>query len=262
MAFTNPALSFELQHPRWMKLAMGQSYCANCGIPNQQQAVFCANCGTKIVALPSQPQQIPPAYYPTTPTQAPVSAGAYKALIAVLLVIIVLLGIGLYATSSGHPFSLTGYRYSLANPPNAQSVQPPNTPTVQPNTKIWNSCGGPPGSGCNMTSNGWREGSVPDTYDYFVTFTSTVPITVYFFTLGQFVQYTVCNGDTNCVSGYYSSLRAATSQSAAVFKLAEGCGDYVAIYVASSSGVMTPDVRVGYNPAPFITGYCAQTGGG
>ncbi len=113
-----------------------------------------------------------------------------------------------------------------------------------------------------MTSNGWREGSVPDTYDYFVTFTSTVPISVYFFTLGQFVQYTVCSGDVNCVSGYYSSLSAATSQSAAVFKLAEGCGDYVAIYVASSSGVMTPDVRVGYAPAPFITGYCAQVGSG
>src|SRR5437870_10114713 len=147
-----------------MKLAMGQSYCANCGIPNQQQAVFCATSGTKIVALPSQPPQIPPAYYPTTPTQAPVSAGAYKALIAVLLVIIVLLGIGLYATSSGHPFSLTGYRYSLANPPNAQSVQPPNTSTAQPPyTVIWNSCGGSPGSGCNMSSNGWREGWAPET---------------------------------------------------------------------------------------------------
>ena len=246
-----------------MKLATGQSYCANCGAPNQQQAVFCANCGTKIVALPSQPQQIPPVYYPTTPTQAPVSTGAYKALIAVLLVIIVLLGVGLYATSSGHPFSLTGYRYSLANPPNAQSVQPPNTPTAQPpyNT-IWNACGGPPSQGCNMTSNGWREGTVSDTYDYFVSFTSTVPIRVYFFTLGQFVQYTVCNGDLTCVSGYYSSLSAATSQSSVPFKLAEGCADYVAIYVASSNGVMYPNIAVKQNSAGFATGYCAQVGTG
>src|SRR6266446_6600653 len=52
------------------------------------------------------------------------SHGSYKAVIAVLLLIIVLLGVGLYATSSGHLFSLAGYRYSLANPPNAQSVQP------------------------------------------------------------------------------------------------------------------------------------------
>jgi hypothetical protein len=113
-----------------------------------------------------------------------------------------------------------------------------------------------------MTSNGWREGSVPDTYDYFVSFTSTVPIHVYFFTLGQFVQFTVCNGDISCVSGYYSSLAATTSQSTAAFKLAEGCGDYVAIYVASSSGVMYPNISVKQNAAPFITGYCAQVGGG
>src|SRR5207247_6416087 len=80
----------------------------------------------------SQLQQAPPVYYPMTPTQASVATGAYKAVIAVLLLIIVLLGVGLYATSSGHLFSLTGYRYSLANPPNAQSVQPPNTSTAQP----------------------------------------------------------------------------------------------------------------------------------
>lgn len=244
-----------------MRLATGQSYCANCGTPLPQQASFCANCGTKIAAPHPQPQQRPPAYYPTTPTQAPVSTGAYKALIAVLLVIIVILGVGLYATSSGHLFSLTGYRYSLANPPNAQSIQPPNTGDAQPPyTVIWNACGGP-SSSCNMTPNGWREGSVPDTFDYFVSFTSTVPITVYFFTLGQFVQYRVCNGDISCVSGAVASFVGATSRSNAIFKLAEGCGDYVAIYVASLNGVMYPNVSVKQNAAPFITGYCAQVGG-
>src|SRR2546426_166773 len=80
--------------------------------------------------------------------------------------------------------------------------------------------------------------------------------------VGQFVQYTVCNGDVNCVSGYYSSLPATTSQSTAAFKLAEGCGDYVAIYVASSTGIMYPNISVKQNAAPFITGYCAQAGGG
>ncbi len=244
-------------------MAIGLSYCPNCGTSLQQNAAFCPNCGTKITAPHSQLQQVPPVYYPTPPTQAPVSTGAYKAVIAVLLVIIVLLGVGLYATSSGHLFSLTGYRYSLANPPNAQSVQRPNTPDAQPPYQvIWNSCGGPPGSGCNMTSNGWREGTVPDTYDYFVSFTSTVPITVYFFTLGQFVQYTVCNGDTSCVSGYYLSLPAATSQSNAIFKLAEGCADYIAIYVAASTGIMIPSISVGHNAAGSITGYCGQVGGG
>jgi len=234
---------------------MGQSYC-------QQQAVYCPNCGTKITSPHPQLQQVTPSYYPTIPTQAPVSTGPYKAVIGILLVIIIILAV-LSATSLGHLLPLTGNHYSLPNPPNAQSVQPPNTPTPQPPyDTIWNACGGPPSQGCNMTSNGWREGTVPDTYDYFVSFTSTVPIRVYFFTLGQFVQYTVCNGDLTCVSGYYSSLSAATSQSSVPFKLAEGCADYVAIYVASSNGVMYPNIAVKQNSAGFATGYCAQVGTG
>lgn len=111
-----------------------------------------------------------------------------------------------------------------------------------------------------MSTNGWREGGVPDTYDYFVTFTSNVDVTVYFFTLGQFVQYAVCNGDVSCVSGSYYSLPTSTSQTNAPFKLAEGCGDYVAIYVASGSGVMNPDIGIKQNAASSPTGYCAQTG--
>jgi len=239
---------------------MGQSYCANCGTSLQQNAAFCANCGTKTNALHSQAQQVPPGYYPTTPTQAPVSTGAYKAVIAVLLVIIMLLGVGLYATSSGHLFSLTGYRYSLANPPNAQSIQPPptSTPPASSATTTWNACGTSPSQGCNMTATGWREGTIPDTYDYYVSFTSTVPVTVYFFTLGQFVQFAVCNGNLNCVSGSYAYLLSSTSQQNRVFKLAEGCGDYVSIFTSSATGVMYPNVAVASNPAPYPTGYCAQ----
>jgi hypothetical protein len=101
---------------------------------------------------------------------------------------------------------------------------------------------------------------VPDTYDYFVSYTSNVSITVYFLTLGQFVQFSVCNGDINCVSGAYAYLQGATSRQNAAFKLAEGCADYVAIYVASGSGVMQPDVKVAQNAAPYATGYCAQVG--
>ena len=111
-----------------------------------------------------------------------------------------------------------------------------------------------------MTANGWREGGVPDTYDYFVSFTSTVNITVYFFTLGQFVQYAVCNGDTSCVSGSYDSIPSSTSQSNTAFRLAEGCGDYVAIYVSSAAGTMNPQISIKQNAAPSPTGYCAQAG--
>ena len=245
-------------------MAVGQSYCPNCGTSLQQNAAFCPNCGIKITVAHSPPLQVPPVYYPTTATQAPVSTGAYKAVIAVLLVIIVLLGVGLYATSSGHLFPLTGYRYALANPPNAQSTQPtPALATLPSSAKtIWNACGSSPSQGCSMMTNGWREGTVPDTYDYYVYFTSNVSITVYFFTLGQFVQYTVCNGDLTCVSGSYDSLPATTSQQTTVFRLAEGCGDYVAIYVASGNGIMKPIISVDQNPAPFPTGYCAQVGRG
>jgi len=246
-----------------LKLATGQFYCPNCGTALQQNVAFCPNCGTKIVSH-AQPQQLTPSYFPpATPSQVPVSTGAYKAVIGVLLVIIVLLGVGLYGATSGHPFSLTGYRYPLTNPPNAQSVQPPPiSPAPPPYTLIWNACGGNPSTGCNMTGNGWREGSVPDTYDYFVNFTSNVPITVYFFTLGQFVQYTVCNGDVSCVSGYYTTLAAAKSRLFAPFQLAEGCGDYVAIYVSSGSGIMHPSISVRQHAYSQPTGYCAQVGAG
>ena len=111
-----------------------------------------------------------------------------------------------------------------------------------------------------MSPSGWREGTVPDTYDYFVSFTSNVSIAVYFLTMGQFVQFAVCSGNLNCVSGAYAYIPPATSQQNAVFKLAEGCADYIAIYVSSASGVMQPNVRITQNSAGYATGYCAQIG--
>jgi hypothetical protein len=111
-----------------------------------------------------------------------------------------------------------------------------------------------------MSPNGWREGSVPDTFDYFVSFTSTVNVTVYFFTMGQFVQFSVCNGDITCISGSYDSISASTSVPTTIFTLGEGCADYLAIYVASSSGTMYPNVGVTQHSANSATGYCAQAG--
>jgi hypothetical protein len=236
-------------------LSTGTLYCPNCGSPVQQQAQFCANCGTKITAPTAPASQVSPGYYPPVPAQPPsVSTGPYKAVIAILLIVIVLLGIGLYETSVGH-FPFGTYRYQLANPPDTQSIQPPPSSTPPPGQIIWNSCGA---TNCTMQTNGWREGTVPDTYDYFVTYTSNVPITVYFLTLGQFVQYAVCNGDLTCVSGSYAYLPAATSQNDAVFKLAEGCADYIAIYVSSANGFMTPRIQVAENAYSSPTGYCAQ----
>ena len=110
-----------------------------------------------------------------------------------------------------------------------------------------------------MTSAGWREGTVPDTYDYYVSYYGNATVTVYFFTLGQFVQYAICNGDLTCVSGSYAYLPASTVQQNKLFSLAEGCADYIAIYKSSNNGVMHPNIVVANNPAKAPTGYCAQT---
>jgi hypothetical protein len=111
-----------------------------------------------------------------------------------------------------------------------------------------------------MSPGGWREGSVPDTFDYYVSYTSTVPVTVYFFTMGQFVQFSVCSGDITCVTGSYDSISATTSLSREIFTLGEGCADYLAIYVSAASGTMYPNVGVTSHPASSATGYCAQAG--
>lgn len=245
-------------------MSQPNSFCPNCGSPVQTGAEFCANCGTKLSFQRPSVQQTQPSYLqPALATQRPVSTGAYKATIAVLLVIIIVLGVLWYSSSSGNFFQFGPTRYQLTNPPNSQSIQPPKTITPSPPyNPIWNACGGPPSQGCSMSPNGWREGGVPDTYDYFVTFTSTVNITVYFFTFGQFVQYSVCNGDLTCVSGAFYSIPASTSQQNSPFKLAEGCADYVAIYVASGSGTMYPAISVTQNSAGYATGYCAQAGTG
>ena len=241
------------------------TYCPTCGSPVASLAAYCPNCGTKIVRANSVPPYTPPSYYPPGPSQKPaVSTGPYKAIIVVLLIIIVLLGVGYFEASAGHfPFA-GSYRYQLANPPNPQSIQPmPAFTAGSYQDQIWNACSGSPSTGCTMSGHGWREGSVPDTFDYYVSFRSTVNVTVYFFTMGQFVQFSVCNGDVSCVSGSYDQIQPTTNLPPyTLFTLGEGCADYLAIYVASGSGVMYPDVGVG---RPAITpsnptGYCAQAG--
>ncbi len=243
-------------------------YCHNCGAPLSQEASFCPNCGLKLAAPQPQTQPVPPTPYslpPPVPQQEKTHTHeAYKIAIGALLLLIVTMGIGWYATGS---FSLlrssiipSSYRYQLASPPDYQSIQPPNTPTPSDRTVTWNSCGNTLSSGCNVTGNSWLEGTVPDTYDYFVSFTSTVPLKLYYFTMGQFVQFSVCSGAVSCVSGYYDSLPATASLQNSVFKLAEGCADYVSVLVASGNGVMHPNVSVARNPAPYATGYCAQVG--
>lgn len=247
-------------------MSQPNSFCPNCGSPVQTGAGFCPNCGTKLpLQIPPPIQQSQPGYVqsPSAP-QRLVSTGPYKATIAILLVIIIVLGVLWFSSSGGHLLQFGPTRYQLTTPPNLQSTQPGPSPTSQaPSFTIWNACGSSIAAGCSMSGTGWREGSVPDTFDYYVSFTSTVPVTVYFFTMGQFVQYADCNGDVTCVSGYYDSISATTSvQPYILFTLGEGCADYLAIYVASGSGTLKPDVGVSRPATPpnGPTGYCAQAG--
>jgi hypothetical protein len=213
-----------------------------------------------MTATTSTPQ-VPPYYPPVLPQQPPVSTGPYKVVIGILLIIILVLGIGLFVSAAHLPLSFGNYHYTLTTPPSLQSTQPGPSPTSQtPYYTIWNACGSNQATGCSMSPGGWREGSVPDTFDYYVSFSSTVPVTVYFLTMGQFVQFSVCNGDISCVSGHYDSIPATASLSWTIFTLSEGCADYLAIYVSSASGTMIPSVGVTSHPANSATGYCAQAG--
>jgi cell division protein FtsL len=125
-----------------------------------------------------------------------------------------------------------------------------------PTLGMWGKCGG--GSACPMSGGSWREGGVPDTFALQISFTSTVPVTVYILTLEQYVQFSNCRGDISCVSGTYWYFGPSTSLQDGVFTLAEGCGDYVMIYKSLGDGMIYPNVTITYNPAPEPTGVCAS----
>jgi hypothetical protein len=97
-------------------------------------------------------------------------------------------------------------------------------------------------------------GTIPDTFDYHDTFTSSVPVDVFYFTDIQFVQWYV-NG-TNGISGSYTSYLNTMSQSD-TFTLGEGCAGYVVVEYFATAGTIYPNVSVTYNPASSATGVCA-----
>jgi outer membrane murein-binding lipoprotein Lpp len=137
-------------------------------------------------------------------------------------------------------------------------VQALNAQLAHPRLPMWNACGelADP-SACPMTGGGWRVGTVPDTFEYEISFTSTVPVTVYFLTLAQYVEFATC-GRIGCVSGTYQFFPATTMLEQAVFTLATGCASYVAVFQSLEEGVLYPDVWIIYNPAAAPTGSCAE----
>lgn len=119
---------------------------------------------------------------------------------------------------------------------------------------IWNACG-QSGNACPISSGSFYSEGVPDTFDFDVQFSSTVPISVYFLSFAQFIQFSNC-GNISCVSGQYQYYAGSTSLNGK-FTLAEGCGGYVAVFQSLANGYMYPDVSITYNPSPSTTGVCA-----
>jgi hypothetical protein len=123
-----------------------------------------------------------------------------------------------------------------------------------PTLTMWNTCGGP----CTIGPNGVRVGSAPDTFELDIEFTSTVPVTTYFFTFRQWAQFDSCGFDVRCVTGSYQSFAASTSLNR-TFQDAEGCSGYVWVMQASRDGIITPNVKIRYAPASHPTGVCAES---
>jgi hypothetical protein len=121
-----------------------------------------------------------------------------------------------------------------------------------PTLAMWNSCGGPCGIGPSTV----RVGSVPDTFQLLITFTSDVPVRVYVFTFHQWTQFDGCGLSTRCVTGGFKTFDASTSIDT-TFAEAEGCSGYVWVLQADRDGTITPNVRVHYQPADRPTGVCA-----
>ena len=124
---------------------------------------------------------------------------------------------------------------------------------ANPTLSIWNSCSGP----CDLGPDKVRVGGVPDTFVLHVTFTATVPVTLYFLTLQQWEQYDRCGFDVGCVQGSYYGYSPSSSETIN-FDGARGCADYVYVLAAGQEGTMQPNVTATYNPASQATGICAQ----
>jgi hypothetical protein len=125
---------------------------------------------------------------------------------------------------------------------------------ASPTLAMWNSCGGP----CTVGANTVRVGSVPDTFQLHIGFTSDVPIHTYVLTFHQWTEFDNCGFSLRCVTGNYRAFDATTSLSQTVDD-AEGCSGYVWVLQADRDGTIKPDVKVRYLPADHPTGVCAAS---
>lgn len=239
-------------------------FCPRCGKQLDEGQTVCLTCGATILTSPSSAGAS--GYQPAIPQWSPPPPGGpprtvkFSHFLIVTLTLTVLLGASLatiasltvqlrdYGNLQQQFKALAAQNFDLQN-----QVMRLRISAANPTLTIWNSCGVP----CSMGPGFWRVGGVPDTFDYNVSFTSTVPVTVYFLTFDQYVQFANCSGQISCVTGTYSQFGPTTVLQGTVFKLGEGCSGYVAVYQSTSNGTIYPNVKVTYNPSPTLTGTCA-----
>jgi hypothetical protein len=249
--------------------------CESCGSQLLWGAKFCGNCGS----LVQQSQSV--SYLPPPPApQSPVFGWFHsdKNRVRALLLLTVILG-GALLFSSLENASLQSRLTTLQNEASSYQTQLQSSEVQNSqlqyqvsqlqsqNTYLSNQVQSLNLQGAHPTLTLWTlpqsvaaghylYGGVPDTFTYHVSFTSTVPITVYILDGAQFAQF-YTSGLSGISTSYYS-FSATTSLSDGIFHLAEGCAAYVAVYhFNGQSGTIYPDVTVQYNPASTLTGACA-----
>jgi hypothetical protein len=125
-----------------------------------------------------------------------------------------------------------------------------------PSFGLWTGCGdsGLPDAGCPLLPGSAFVGGLPDTFDYFVSFRSTVPVTVWIMAVEDFVCWATATCDWHPVAEWKNR----TELTNGVFHEAEGCAGYLGVWVSEQTGILYPDVRVVRNPASHPTGVCRQ----
>src|SRR6266540_2617134 len=210
------------------------------------------------VALAAEPPMLWPVAQPLSPPKPARTVRLSRLLLVIIILSVLLAVVGGIAISYSVQLQDYNRLQSQFRDLAAQNlalqiqVQKLKIQNANPTLIMWNSCNGP----CNMSVGNWRVGGVPDTFDYNVSFTSTVPVAVYILTFSQYVQFANCTGQISCVTTSYTQYGPTMSLPGSVFYLAEGCSGYVAVFQSTTAGVIYPDVSVTYNPAPTITGIC------
>jgi hypothetical protein len=125
-----------------------------------------------------------------------------------------------------------------------------------PRFVLWNACGS--SHGCPIGPSPAQGGSfyvggVPDTFEYHVGYRATVPVSVLVIPTSDYA----CWYAQSCLYGRNFWGHGPTNRlDDAVFRKAEGCADYLAMFWSNRAGTFYPHVSVVRHPATEPTGVC------